>query len=327
MISIKDIAIKANVSTATVSKALNNRKDISLETRERIKRIANEMGYIADSSARALRTRRTYNIGVVFSDDYEGLANAYYSKILEAFKNEAEKNGYNISFVSNENENSISYVNYCEKRNFDGVAIINTDYTKENVRELIDSDIPLVTLDGNFENCISVLSDNLSGITKIVDYAVSMGHKKIAFIHGQDSQTTSNRLAGFYEAIKRHKLNIPDEYVIDGTYYYARPVLEGIEELSKLDDPPTCVLVPDDYSAMAIKSLDLDRKYNISYAGFDGLRITRALKIATYEQNTMALGRTAARKLIELIEYPDMTKEHIIVPGKLIEGDSIKRIK
>ena len=88
---MKDIAKRCGVSTATVSKALNGQPDIGEETRERIVRIADEMGYMANASARALKTNRSYNIGVVFVDPmHGGLAHEFFSTVLDGIRSEAE---------------------------------------------------------------------------------------------------------------------------------------------------------------------------------------------------------------------------------------------
>ena len=88
MVSMKDVAVECGVSIATVSKALNDHSDISEETRRKVKEAANRLGYYPNSAARALKTNRSYNIGVLLNN---GLAHEYFAEVLESFKNEAEK--------------------------------------------------------------------------------------------------------------------------------------------------------------------------------------------------------------------------------------------
>ena len=102
MVSMKDIAAACGVSVATVSKALNNHSDISDETKAVIKQKAREMGYHPNFSARALKTNKSYNIGVLYKDDAgSGLTHDYFAWILENFKVTAENNGYDITFLNN----------------------------------------------------------------------------------------------------------------------------------------------------------------------------------------------------------------------------------
>ena len=106
MVQLKDIAKECGVSTATVSKALNNQKDIGEETKERIKRIAKEMGYFPNSAARALKTNRSYNIGVLFTEEAgSGLKHEYFSGVLNGFKIQAEMQEYDITFINTGFEN------------------------------------------------------------------------------------------------------------------------------------------------------------------------------------------------------------------------------
>ena len=97
MVSMKDISELCGVSIATVSKALNDHKDIGEETKTRICKVAKELGYFPNSSARALKTKRTYNLGVLFVDEARsGLTHDYFANVLNAFKKYAEENGYEL---------------------------------------------------------------------------------------------------------------------------------------------------------------------------------------------------------------------------------------
>ena len=101
MVSMRDIAEKCSVSVATVSKALNNHSDISEETRKKIRQTASDMGYYPNSAARALKTNRSYNIGVLMNDRaHSGLTHEYFSAVLEGVKVESESRGYDITFIN-----------------------------------------------------------------------------------------------------------------------------------------------------------------------------------------------------------------------------------
>ena len=125
MVSMKAISLQCDVSIATVSKALNGREDISEETRERICRVAKEMGYLPNSSARALKTNRTYNLGVLFADEANsGLRHSYFSPVLDSFRRGAEDGGYDITFISHHaGKEEMSYYEHSRYRGVDGVVI------------------------------------------------------------------------------------------------------------------------------------------------------------------------------------------------------------
>lgn len=181
MVSLKDIAAACGVSASTVSKALNDLDDISEKRKAMIRQKANEMGYLPNMAARALKTKMTHNIGVLFIDDYHsGLTHPYFAPVLESLKTEVENLGYDITFINkNVGGREMSYLEHCRYRNVDGVVIANVDFTKEEVVELVESDIPVVTIDHVFNNCPAVVSDNIKGVRELTEYVISMGHKKL----------------------------------------------------------------------------------------------------------------------------------------------------
>ena len=177
MVSMKDIAQRCGVSVASVSKALNGQQDIGRETRERILRAADEMGYLTNSAARALKTNRTYHIGVLFVDERRsGLAHEYFSAVLNSLKEEAEARGYDITFINRHAGNKpTTYLQHCRYRSLDGVIIACVDFSDPQVLELVDSSLPVVTIDHVFNNRMAVVSDNVSGTEALVRHVYEMG--------------------------------------------------------------------------------------------------------------------------------------------------------
>lgn len=336
MASMKDIAELCGVSIATVSKALNNHSDIGEETRERIHRVAKELGYFPNASARALKTKRTYNLGVLFVDEAQsGLTHDYFANVLNSFKKVAEGRGYDITFISTGKEGGkrMSYLERCRYRGFDGVVIACVDFENPEVEELVKSDIPLVTIDHSFYGRATVISDNVTGMRELLTYIVKQGHKKVAYIHGADSAVTRNRVSSFYKTAEELGLTVPDEYIKEAAYRSTKETGEATKELLALKNPPTCIIYPDDFSSFGgmnvIKEKGLRIPEDISVAGYDGLRIGRHIepKLTTYRQDTDAIGAEAAKKLIDLIEKPKTTIiEQVIIGGEVYEGKTVKKL-
>ena len=180
MVSMKDISAVCGVSIATVSKALNDHKDIGEETKEHIKQVAKEMGYSPNSAARTLKRGRTKNLGVLFVDDEQsGLTHDYFAHVLDSFKRTAEERGYDITFINccKTRAGRMSYLEHSRYRGFDGVVIACVDFEDPEVEELVRSDIPVVTIDHLFHNRSSIISDNIKGIRDLVHYVYEMGHR------------------------------------------------------------------------------------------------------------------------------------------------------
>ena len=214
------------------------------------------------------------------------------------------------------------------------MVIACVDFDDPQVLELVNSRLPVVTIDHVFNNRAAVVSDNVRGMEELVRYVYSKGHRRIAFIHGERTSVTENRLTGFYRACDELGLEIPEEYVREGVYHDPDRCAELTQELLKLEVPPTCILMPDDISSIgggnAIRRMGLRIPEDVSVAGYDGIQIASVMSpaLTTYRQDTQALGKTAAAKLIELIEKPRTALvDRILIPGRLVEGASVQAIE
>lgn len=336
IVSLKDISKACGVSIATVSKALNDHSDISQETKERVRGVAEKLGYHPNAAAQALKTNRSNNIGVLFVDDANsGLTHDYFSHVLDSFKKKAEQEGFDITFINADKtrSNRMTYLSHAIYRGFDGVVIACVDFRDPQVEELIKSNIPVVTIDHAFYNRIAIVSDNINGMKELATYIYEQGHRKIAYIHGLSSSVTQARMSCFYKTLQEFGVNIPDEYVREAAYRDTAATYKLTEELLNLPDPPTCIMYPDDLSALgglnAIRHRGLRVPEDISIAGYDGIDLSRRLSptLTTIAQDTDMIGRTAAAKLIDLINNPKATLiEQIIIEGKLQKGESVAKI-
>lgn len=335
MITIKDISERCGVSRATVSKALNGHTDIGADTIAQIRRVAKEMGYLPNATARTLKLGRSHNIGVLFVDKTAcGLTHEYFSSILDSLKVEAERRGYDITFISKDiGEFSMDYYEHTKYRNCDGVVIASVDFSDPAVIRLVSSEIPTVTLDFVFDNRTSVLSDNIGGMSALVNYVYSKGHRRIAFIHGEDTSVTQKRLISFHKTCASLGIHVPEYYVQPALYHDPKSSGLATRELLSLPDRPTCILYPDDFSFIGGMN-ELERQgisipEDMSVAGYDGILLSQVLRprLTTYRQDAEAMGREAAAKLVEAIDQPKTClPQQIMVSGQLLEGDTVKDI-
>ena len=335
-ITIKDVARRCGMSISTVSKVFNGYPDISEETRRQVMKTARDMGYQPNALARALKTNRSYNLGVLFVDDNtSGLMHPFFATMLNAFKAEAESRGYDITFINhNIGASEMTYLEHCRYRNVDGVCLACVDFYSAEVAELVNSDIPSATVDHMFNNRPCVASDNVSGIRMLVNHAASLGHRRIAYIHGQrNSSVTETRITGFYREMQAHGFSVPEGYVLEGRYDDVASTCRLMHVLLERSDRPTCILLPDDasyFGAMeALGDMGLRVGRDLSVAGYDGIRITQSLhpRLTTVFQDSEAMGRLAAQRLIERVEHPNTAPNDLVmVPVKLLEGETMVRI-
>ena len=244
MVTLKDIARQCGVSKATVSKALNGYGDIGKETAEMIRSVAAEMNYLPNPAARQLKTNSSHNIGVLFEDPtMSGLAHEYFSVILNSAKDVVEEMGYDITFISPRIGGS-SFVDHCRYRKCDGVLVASADFTRPEVRDLIESEIPTVTIDFTFDNHSSVLSDNVEGNYRLTKYLLDRGHRKIAFIHGEQTSVTKKRLVGFYRALGEYGVEVPEDYIQEARYHDAKACSAAASRLLRLEESADSDHVP-----------------------------------------------------------------------------------
>lgn len=321
---------------STVSKALNGNTDISSKTREQIIHTANEMGYFPDANARALKLKKTYNIGVLYDciSELERI-DSYIGHILSSFYEEAALYGYDITFIEHHvGRKWMTYLEHCRYRRFDGVCIMCADRENEEVKELAGCSLPVVAINNTFPNTCSIISDNRDGMKQLTNYIISQGHKKIAYIHGGNSQTTKKRLNGFYDALEEHHIAVPKDYVLEGQYK-APDITAGLAvQLLTLEDRPTCIIAPDDHSALGIvnaaNKLGLYFAKDISAAGYDSLSSQQyhEVMLTSVKQDREKIGREASEKLIQMIEHPNENIiKYILVKQTLVIGTSVRKVE
>ena len=336
MTTIRDLSLKCVVSVSTVSKALNGYQDISEQTRALVLKHANEMGYFPDANARALKMKKTCNIGVLYMDlSNQSLRNEYFAHILASFKEKIAKRGYDITFIEhNIGNRKMSYLEHCRYRNFDGICIACVaEYNDPEILELVNSDIPIVSIDHSFNGSITIMSDNIGGMRQLVQYIVDQGHKKIAYIHGTRSSVTHNRLVSFNNIMRENNLFVNSDYILEGEYRSVAITEKLTEKLLDLPDRPTCIIAPDDYSALGVLNVagrkGLKVPQDLSVAGFDGVPFANVLepKLTTVRQDVDKIGAEAAKQLINLIESPMTTSlESICLKTQLIKGGTVKKV-
>lgn len=336
MAKISDIAKALGLSNATISKALNGSPEIPESTARRVKECARELGYVPSSFARTLKMHKSFSIGVLFVDKtHSGLRHEYFSSMLNSIKDEAESKGYDITFINAENYTGLAptYLQHVKSRAIDGVVIASVDFNDPNVTELALSNIPIVSIDHTFDGCTSIVSDNEDGVYELTKRAYSLGHRRIAFIHGEDTTVTRKRVAGYLRALKELGIEAREDYMPGAFYHDPDSVIKAFRRLAELKDKPTCVLCTDDISAVVLLSSRLgdDQEFldHVSIAGYDGIYLSRMIKpaLTTYCQDSETIGKLAASKLIAQIENPKLfVPELIKVKGRLQEGGTIKEI-
>lgn len=333
MVTLKEIAVACNLSPTAVSKALRGEKDISEKTIKKVQRIADEMGYLPNYAAVKLRTNRSYSIGVILHDNKSaGVTHEFFAEILNSLMQRARQSGYAIKFITDKlGQKDVSYVECINALGCDGVVILADAFEDAKVREVSAINMPVVVVDYLYNDCSAILSDNKVGMYEMVKYAHRMGHRNIAFVHGEMTVVTKQRLASFHRACEELGLHIPDDYLVQGVFHDPASAEEQTYKLLKLKKPPTFIFYQDDFAFFGAKNafnkLGITYPEDISVAGYNGNLISQVMQPAlmTWKQNTQEMGTKAFDILLQGIEKPKSFQSQTIeVRGEFLKGKSVK---
>ena len=281
------------------------------------------------------RKENSKNIGVLYADESgKGLTHPFFALILNAFRSEAETHGYDITFLSDSGSGDWgSYADHCRSRNLAGVFLVCVDFENPQIRELATDGLPCVTVDHIFKRVPAVLSDNESGVQKLVEYAIRMGHRRIAFVHGQNNSIVARtRISQFGNTMAYHNLPVPPGFVRESRYHDIPLTKSIVGEFLRMPEQerPTCILLPDDMTYLgaqeAAREMGLSIPEDISFGGYDGIPMMQALtpRLTTIRQSCSDIGTEAAKRLIDRIENPaTASRLPCVFPVELVEGGTI----
>ena len=254
----------------------------------------------------------------------------YFSSLFDELRLEAERNGYDLTFISRGGSSEGNYYEHARQRSLDGVIVVQADFESAGIIRLATSSIPTVIVDHVYDGVDCVTSDNRKSMEQIVRHVYARGHRRIAFIQGEKGAVSRERLAGFYKICAELGIRVPVDYVCEGHFHNPADCVKFIQGLLQQKEKPTCVLCPDDYSCLgALWLLDaqgIKVPQDISLVGFDGIMLSQMIapRLTTYCQDTQRIAREVFSLLIDSIEYPDNhIPKQVTVTGKLIEGETV----
>ena len=330
MVTMKDIAQKCGVSVSTVSRVLSGNTLISPETSRTVMDAAEALGYMPDMTARTLKTNRSDMIGILFDAH---LTHPFFSGVIDSVRTHAEEAGFDVLLLSRvKRDGRMDYTETALSRRMDGIVVIYANVGNAGVEKLTRGNIPVVAIDTYDGGCNMVLSDYRQGTRELTEWAISHGHRRIALIHGETGYATKERIAGFRCAMADHKLAVSEGYIRAGEYNKPELCARITKELLSMPRQPTCILMPDDYTAVnTIRILHeegLNTPEQFSCAGYDGIPLSQAVspRVTTFSQDTETIGRKAVEILIQAMqEGPGLNRE-ITVRGKLIPGETVASV-
>lgn len=329
MITIKDIARLANVSPATVSKALNNKPDVAEATRKRILEVARAHHFTPNVFGQTLKSRKTQNIGLIFCrEPYPLSSNPFYSRVLEGIEAELKLHQYNLilHFITETTYEQMPKI--ILQKQVDGVIMVGS-FQRAFIEMIHDCEMPLVLVDpkSRMDDYHQILIDNEHGAVTAVSYLIKSGHRRIAFISGDLERLSFNqRFTGYKKALEQYQIPFDPALIRTGGIENG---YEHVNALLNLKARPTAIFSANDINAIygyrAIRDHKLNIPEDVSIIGFDDIELAHhsSPALTTIRVYKEELGSIAVRHLLKVIAQEWVNPMTMLVPTKLIERESV----
>jgi LacI family transcriptional regulator len=305
-VTIHDVAKRAGVSVATVSRVLNGKELVREETSRQVQAAAKSLRYVPNVAARSLSIRRSQTIGIVLPDVH----GEFFSEIIRGIDVAARHAGYHI-LVSGSHSDPGEMLEVLQTMHgrVDGSIVMAPDVALASLREPLASDLPLVLLNSADNNLDSITIDNYGGARTMMRHLGELGHERIAFIRGPAQNSDAReRLRGFRRSMRAHGaearlLECNGDFTEESGYQAAKRIVE-------LEPRPTAIFAANDAMAIgalsALADLGVDVPRTMSVAGFDDIPIARyvAPPLTTISVDIAELGRRAFALLFGALEHP-----------------------
>lgn len=338
-VTIKDVAALAGVSPSTVSRTCKNNPSISNETKERVRKAMEQLGYEPNFQTKSEDLSKPKTIGIILPPSYrESFENAFHLEVIRGISQFCNQHNYiNTVITGQDDQEILSVLNTMIKNeHVDGFIVM---YSKQNdpVVDFLYNEGVLYVVIGKayiFANqTVYIDNDNILAGQEATDYLIRLGHTKIAYL-GSDSNMmfSADRKAGYQLALAQHGIEINPEYIVES------PVIPEensalIFDLLNKKERPTAILVSDDIFAVALERVCIETGLSIpedlSIISFNNSLFARLTspQLTSMDINSVQLGIEAASQVINHIENPNLMATKIIVPHRLVERHSCSQPK
>ncbi|XQY92966.1 LacI family DNA-binding transcriptional regulator [Metabacillus sp. HB246100] len=339
IVTIKDVAKKANVAPSTVSRVIANSPRISEKTKKKVREVMEELGYHPNFQARSLAAKSTQAIGVIMPNSaYYAFQNPFFPEVLRGISTSAHDNKYGIYLSTGSTEDEIynEVTSMVLGRRVDGVILLYSRINDKTMNFLQSSNFPFVVVgrpDEHDERISYVDNDNIFITKQVTNYLIDLGHQNIAFVGGStDFVVTVDRLNGYKLALKDAGISFKKEYMVFEDFIKENG-RKAIESLMNLNDPPTALVTQDDLIAYEmishLEDMGISVPQDISIVSFNNLMLSEHSKppLTSIDICIYQLGFEATKCLLEKISIPDTLPKRITIPTKFIERKSCEQKK
>ncbi|TMD57138.1 MAG: LacI family transcriptional regulator [Chloroflexi bacterium] len=327
-VTIKDVAIHASVSVATVSAVINKNKYVSPELARRVHESITALSFQRNSFARGLKTRVSYSIGLIVPD----ITNPFFTNIARGVEDVASAHNYSLILGNTDEdpEKEKKYLQLLESKQADGLIIAVTARSHEYLQALPIQHLALVSIDRSlFDLGIdTVMVDNRAGARKAIEHLIALGHRRIGLVTGiRGIAPTEERILGYREALEKHGIAV-DPALIAVAYARVDGGERGAMQLLALEDRPTALFMMDGTMAIgalqSIVKLGLRCPEDIALASFDDFTWAAVMRphLTVIDQPTYEIGQQSAHLLFERLQNQKKAPREIRLQTQLIVRES-----
>lgn len=331
MVTIKTIAKIAGVSHTTVSRALNDNPAVKEKTRKKIKKIALDLGYVPNISARGLVNNRTYTIGLFFSNINEGTSSSFLTEVIKRFHDALDKE-YMLSVNSIDD---LDDFNIAMQSRLDGIIVVSQSQRDDAFIDYVhQTKIPLVVLNRSLivEDICNIGFDDYLGAYQAAEYGIRMGHQTFGMIQGIASfHSTTERTKGFLDAVHKQNLTVIEPAIVAGNYS-SESGYRSMKQILLLPEPPSFVFCANDDMAIgalkACSELNVRVPQDISIVGFDDSLFSAYTipALTTIKKPIDQLAQLGMQALSQLMSATEPTTDKELIKPDLIIRDSVRNL-
>ena len=331
-VTLKSVATRAGVSYQTVSKVLNGQIQVAPETRERILKAAEELGYRPNQIARNMRAQRSHMIGYSWLPTSSEQFNQILDQFLSSMVDEAEAAGYHLLPFPFRSGHVDDYRELIDTGRVDGFVISSVEYDDPRVAFLMERKFPFVAFgrsnsDWDFPY---VDVDGAEGLEQAVSYLIDRGHRRIGVLAWpEESRVGNDRMTGYFETMESAGLEVNPRWIErgEGTFEFGYHAGRRLLALP-LEERPTAIIAMSDTMAIggmrAAREYQLDVGRDIAFIGYDDAPMSQYMfpALTTVRQPIREAGRKCVEILVSLMKGDEPAEQHVLLPPSLIARSS-----
>jgi len=328
MVTIRDVAALAGVSSTTVSHVINDTRPVSDQLRAQVEAAMVDLGFQPNALARSLRRKRTHTFGMIVPDS----ANPFFAEVGRGIEDTSFASGYSVILCNSDGDRAreLLYLDLLVQKQVDGVLLVPTGDHAELAARLRTRNIPVVVIDRDVSDTPidRAYIDNVAGGCVATRHLIELGHRRIGYIGGPPHlSSVPGRGAGYLHALEEAGISVDERLIVDGNF---RDVggYKGAQALFSLADPPTAIFAGNDLMAIgaiaAARDAGMAVPGDLAIVGFDDIHLAGYINppLTTIAQPKYELGVIAAELLLARLADPDLPPQRRLLQAQLVVRQS-----